>query len=480
MRILEPNSFKKNVLKLATGTLISQIITLLSAPIITRIYGAQNFGIMLIFTSISAIFIPVINMRYELSIILPRKKSEASNLFILSVFIAIFFSFLLLLVIIFFGDQLFILFNINNLEPYKLLIPLTIFLAGVTSSCNYWCTRNKYFSQISIAQILTQLFVSIGGVGFGLLGHNNSITLITVGIFGQLLNLLILGGKIVFSKDLKFIFLSVNLQKVIDGAIRHKNFPKFSSLGALLNSASWQSPIIILGFFFPPTIVGFYGLGFRLIQMPMSLLGNSINQVFLQHGTQKKHEGNLGRDVEKLFMLLFSLGLIPNLILMIVGANLFELFFGTGWREAGIYVQILIPWAFLWFLSSPLSPIYSIQEQQKKELKMHSMIFFMRVISLLIGGFFGNARITILLFSIGGIVAYGYLLFQVFMITELEIKNIINKVFNEFIKSLIFVLPLLVIKLIFNNNLLLLVAGLVSFLIVAYQKYNLLKLQKYV
>jgi O-antigen/teichoic acid export membrane protein len=93
MRILEPNSFKKNVLKLVTGTLISQIITLLSAPIITRIYGAQNFGIMLIFTSISAIFIPVINMRYELSIILPRKKSEASNLFILCVFIAIFFSF---------------------------------------------------------------------------------------------------------------------------------------------------------------------------------------------------------------------------------------------------------------------------------------------------------------------------------------------------------------------------------------------------
>ena len=480
MRILEPNTFKKNVFKLATGTLISQIITLLSAPIITTIYGAQNFGIMLIFTSISAIFIPVVNMRYELSIILPRKKSESSNLFILSVFISLFFSFLLLLVILFFGDQLFILFNINNLKSYKWLIPLTIFLAGVTSSCNYWCTRNKYFSQISIAQILTQLFVSIGGVCFGLLGHNNSITLITIGILGQLLNLLLLGGKIVISKDLNFIFLSVNIRKIIDLAIRHKNFPKFSTLGALLNSASWQAPIIILGFFFPPAIVGFYGLGFRLIQMPMSLLGNSINQVFLQHGAQKKHEGNLGQDVEKLFILLFSLGLIPNLILMILGASLFELFFGIGWREAGIYVQMLVPWAFLWFLSSPLSPIYSIQEQQKMELKMHSVIFFTRVISLLIGGLYGNARIAILLFSIGGIISYGYLLLQVFKMAELELKYIVNKVFNEFIKSLIYVLPLLVIKLIFNNNLLLIFAGLISFLIVAYQKYNLLKLQKYV
>jgi O-antigen/teichoic acid export membrane protein len=86
MRILEADTLKKNVLKLASGTLISQIITLLAAPIITRLYGAENYGIVLIFTSISTIFIPLSSMRYELSIVLPRKKSEATIIFFSFIF----------------------------------------------------------------------------------------------------------------------------------------------------------------------------------------------------------------------------------------------------------------------------------------------------------------------------------------------------------------------------------------------------------
>jgi lipopolysaccharide exporter len=480
MRILEADTLKKNVLKLASGTLISQIITLLAAPIITRLYGAENYGIVLIFTSISTIFIPLSSMRYELSIVLPRKKSEATNLFILSILITLFFSVLFFLAILFLGNELLNFFNIEHLISCKWLIPIAFFLAGITSACNYWCTRLKYFSQISVAQVITQLFVTIGGVSFGFLGFNVPITLIIVGIIGQLINLIILLAKIINSNEMKFIFLSVTMQKVIDGAIRYKDFPKYSSFGALLNAASWQSPIIILAFYFPVSIVGFYGLGFRLIQMPMSLLGNAINQVFLQHGSKSKNEGNLGSDVKKLFITLFSLGLMPNLILMTIGANLFEFFFGLQWREAGVYVQILAPWAFLWFLSSPLSPVYSILEKQKKEFKMHGLIFFMRIISLIIGGLYGNARITILLFSLGGIVSYGYLLIQVFLIAEIELKNIFNYTANEFFKTLIYLVPLILIKIIFCNNLLLLSAGLIIFIIVTYKNYNKLKSQEYV
>ncbi|MHA8053754.1 oligosaccharide flippase family protein [Aquirufa sp. OSTEICH-129A] len=480
MQILESEAFKKNVVKLASGTFISQIITLLAAPIITRLYGAENYGIVLIFTSISTIFIPLASMRYELSIVLPRKKSEATNLLILSIVITLFFSVLFFLVILFLGNELFAFFNIKNLIPYKWLIPITFFLAGITSSCNYWCTRFKYFSHISVAQIITQLVVTIGGISIGFLGFNVSITLIVVGIIGQLINLIILLSKIINLNEIKFMFFSVKFKNLIEGAIRYKDFPKYSSLGALLNTASWQSPIIILAFYFPVSIVGFYGLGFRLIQMPMSLLGNAINQVFLQHGSKSKHEGNLGSDIEKLFIILFSLGLMPSLILMTLGANLFELFFGLQWREAGVYVQILAPWAFLWFLSSPLSPVYSILEKQKKELKMHGLIFFMRIISLLLGGLCGNARVAILLFSLGGIVAYAYLLLQVFLISKIDLKILFRKIFYENFKTFFYVLPLIVLKFFFNNDPLLLGSGFLIFVIVSYQKYNDLKNQKYV
>jgi O-antigen/teichoic acid export membrane protein len=447
---------------------------------ITRLYGAANFGLVVVFSSLSAIIIPIAAMRYELSIILPKKKTEAANLFILSILIVVFFSIFVFLIVLFFGNELFVLLDINQLLYFKWLIPLVILIAGVTGSCNYWCTRNKYFSQISLSQIITQIFVTICGVSFALFGFNTAITLIMVTIVGQLINLIVLVTKMIYVNDLKFIILTAKSHKLIDGAIRYINFPKYSSVGALLNAASWQSPIVILALFFPVSVVGFYGLGLRLIQMPMSILGNSINQVFLQHGTSKKQEGNLSSEVEKLFILLFNLGLVPTLVLMIVGAELFEFIFGLEWREAGIYVQILSPWAFLWFLSSPLSSIYAIQEQQKKELKMHSLILFMRVISLLIGGYFGNARVSILLFALGGVVAYSYLLLQIFHMSELEPKNILKKIYFELFKDLIFVLPLLFIQVFFNNIILLISSSLILLIIVASQKYRKLKFQEYV
>jgi lipopolysaccharide exporter len=480
MRIGGSDSFSKNVIKLASGTLISQLVALLAAPIITRLYGAENFGTVVIFSSISAVFIPIAGLRYELSIVLPPKKTEAANLFVLSIIIVLFFSILVFLTILFFGNKLFNLLDINQLLDFKWLIPLVILIVGVTASCNYWCTRHKYFSQISLSQIITQIFVTICGVSFGFFGFNTAITLIIVAIVGQLINLIVLVTKMINVNDVKYIITTVKSHKLIDGAIRYINFPKYSSVGALLNAASWQSPIILLAFFFPVSIVGFYGLGFRLIQMPMSLFGNAINQVFLQHGTSKNHEGNLSSGVEKLFILLFNLGLMPSLILMIVGADLFEFIFGLEWREAGIYVQILSPWAFLWFLSSPLSPVYSIKEQQKKELKMHSVIFFIRVISLLIGGYFGNARVSIFLFSLGGVVAYGYLLLQVFRMAELDPKDIFKKIYVELFKDLMLLLPLIFFIIFFNNIILSTSASLILLIIVAIQKHRKLKFQKYV
>jgi lipopolysaccharide exporter len=480
MRIDVSNAFRKNVIKLASGTLISQLIALLAAPIITRLYGAENFGVVLIFSSISAIFIPIAGLRYELSIVLPIKKIEAANLFVLSILIVLFFSILVFLITLFFGNELFTLLDINQLLYFKWFIPLVILIAGVTASCNYWCTRNKYFSQISLSQIITQIFVTICGVSFGFLGYNVAITLVIVAIVGQLINLIVLVTKMINVNDVKFIITTVKSHKLIDGAIRYINFPKYSSVGALLNAASWQSPIILLAFFFPVSIVGFYGLGFRLIQMPMLLFGNAINQVFLQHGTINKHDGNLSGEVEKLFISLFNLGLMPSLVLMVVGADLFEFIFGLEWREAGIYVQILSPWAFLWFLSSPLSPIYAIQEKQKQELKMHSLIFFTRVVSLLIGGYIGNARVSIFLFTLGGVVAYGYFLLQVFRMAELDPKDIFKKIYVELFKDLVLLLPLIFFITFFNNIILSSSASLILLIIVAIRKYRKLKFQKYV
>ena len=67
------SSFAADVLKLVTGTAITQVITILAAPVITRLYGPEAFGFLALFASITSILgVNRLHGAYELAIMLPK------------------------------------------------------------------------------------------------------------------------------------------------------------------------------------------------------------------------------------------------------------------------------------------------------------------------------------------------------------------------------------------------------------------------
>jgi O-antigen/teichoic acid export membrane protein len=143
--------------------------------------------------------------------------------------------------------------------------------------------------------------------------------------------------------------------------------------------------------------------------MPMSLIGSAIAQVFFQRAAEAKAEGTLADVVEPAFRRLVMLGMFPLLLLTIVGQDLFVVVLGEDWAEAGLYAQILSVWMFFWFISSPLSTLYSVLEMQESGLALNAAIFATRLLSLVIGGMVGSARLALLLFGASGALLYGYL-----------------------------------------------------------------------
>ena len=53
----------KNILTVASGAVSAQIILLLFAPIITRIFGPEVFGLQGIFLSVISILSPIVTLR---------------------------------------------------------------------------------------------------------------------------------------------------------------------------------------------------------------------------------------------------------------------------------------------------------------------------------------------------------------------------------------------------------------------------------
>lgn len=401
-------SFAFDVLKLASGTTIAQLLGILASPILTRFYAPDAFGILAVFTSITSIIGVIACLRYELAIMLPESDEEAANLLGVSLMFAVLISLLIVPIVWWGGDILAGWLNAPNLTPYLWLAPLAVLFSGVFMALNYWNSRTKRFGRLSIARVAASVSTTTAQLGAGFAGFANGGVLIGASVGGNILATSVLAGQI-WRDDRKMFLGSIRWREMIQGIKRYRKFPLYDIWSALLNTISWQLPAFLLSAFFSSTVVGYYALGFRILQLPMSLIGQSIGQVFFQRASKANLQGDLAPLVEAIFRRLVMIGIFPMFMLAIIGRDLYAVVFGANWAEAGVYTQILAVWAFFWFISSPLSTLFSVLQRQEQGLNLNLVIFFSRLGALGVGGYLGNARLSLVLFAVTGTLVYGYL-----------------------------------------------------------------------
>lgn len=407
---LKPKSeFSRNVLTLMTGTTIAQAIPIAISPILTRIYTPENFGVFALFVAISTIISVIATGRYEMAIMLPSKESDAVNIVALSFLIAGFISLFFLFVIVFFNTELTKILNTPEISSWLYFIPLTIFLTGVYQSLNFWFNRKKMYQVLATNKVIQSStsagsHLGLGFSGFGIAG------LIVGTIIGQLIATFLVAKKI-FKNNPK-ILASVNIKKIIVLAKKYKNFPKFNTPHALMNSASSNMPVFIISYFFNNASTGFFALASRVLLAPMGLFTYSFGQVFLQRLTYNKNKKeNEEQFFNNTLFKLLGYSFFPFLLFFIFSPSIFGLIFGKNWIVAGEYAQILVPMLYLTFTGSILSNVVIVYNQQKKALNIEFLNISMKFFSLLIGGIVESIELGLVLYTFSGVCITMYRLF---------------------------------------------------------------------
>lgn len=424
------SSFVSDVLKLVGGTAFAQALAVSASPILTRLYDPEAFGVAALFTAIIGVIGGVACLRYHMAIMLPKRDEEAANLLGLSLFLAAFMSILLIPIIWVCQEPMLRLLNAPDLAPFIWLASPAVFLSGAFLALNYWNSRTKRYSRLSIARINASICSTGTQIGAGIAGYPTGGSIIGAGIIGSAVSTVVLGGQI-WRDDNKIFRDGIRFDGMRDGLGRYRKFPLIDTISTLLNAVSWQIPVFLLSAFFSASVVGLYALCTRVLQLPMSFIGSSISQVFFQRAAEAKAEGTLPSLVENVFKVLVVLGLFPMLMLTLMGQNLFVIIFGIAWSEAGVYAQILGLWTFLWFISSPLSTIYIVLEKQEFGLKYNLANIVTRFISIGIGGWLGDPRISIFLFAISGLFVYSYLLQAILRFSGVSITKAMRIVFSN-------------------------------------------------
>lgn len=455
-------SFVSDVLTLAGGTTFAQILTILAAPVLTRLYGPEDFGVWALYMSITSIISIIACLRYDYSIMLPESEEEAVNLLGLSFLAALAVTGLTIPFIWYFQTWIVDLLNAPQIGTYLWLVPPFVFVNGVFLALNQWNSRTKLFKRLSFARVFSSVSTTATQITLGIVEKPVTATgLIGGSLAGQSVATFVLGGQI-WRDDRHLIKKSLGWKKIYEGAIRHRKLPLIDIWSALMNSISWQLPAFLLSAFFTPAVVGFYSLGFRLLQLPMSFIGGSISQVFYQRASRAISEGTLSTLVEGVFRMLVLIGMFPILILTIVGSDVFTVIFGSAWTEAGVYAQILSLWAFVWFISSPLTTIYLVVEELHFGFNYNLFNLTTRFLSLTIGGLLGSARIALALFSISGIVVYGYLCLKMMYYSGVKTSRALKIVFSNLVLFIPAGAVLVALKIAgINQALLVVISGLI-------------------
>jgi len=278
---------------------------------------------------------------------------------------------------------------------------------GVFQALNYWNSRLRHFGSLSISRVAASLTTSFMPMVLSTLGRSDAGGLIWSWMTGSTVFTLTLAGQ-VWRTSKEIFRKSLHIERMLVSLKRYRKFPLVDSWSGFINSTSWQLPSLFLAFFFSDTVVGYFSMASRIILLPMSLIGNAIAQVFFQRTTSQRQEPHqMAHTAEAVFRILVAISWLPSFALTILGKDLFIVIFGETWAEAGIYVEILGMWMFFLFISSPMSTLVLTRERQEQGLVMNTLIFGSRLVSLVIGGLFGNPFLAMALWSFTGIIVYG-------------------------------------------------------------------------
>ncbi len=355
IQFISTSSLYKGVLILGFGTVMAQLVGILSMPIITRLYTPSDLGVLAVYSSILAIIGAGATLRYEFAFPLPKEDSDAINLFGLCLILLIITT-TLLAAGLFLGSEIVTSYygDYAVIKPYLwFLIPGFIGL-GFYTILNYWAVRKRDYKRITYTTINRGFGSSITTVSLGLLSFG-PIGLIIGYIISQVAGIGTL-ARIMWKKDRENL-KKISLNRIQQVTLTYKSFPIFNLPASIVNTISLQVPSLMFLFIYDARIAGLYALANIVVITPGSVISGSMAQAYfgeVSRMVREKSQGLLSlyiNTLKHLTVIAIPLIGIPSLCAPFV----FGLIFGEAWTEAGWYCWPLGLMVISGFAVSPTS-----------------------------------------------------------------------------------------------------------------------------
>lgn len=334
-------SFGHNVLVMFVGTALGQLGPVLAAPILTRLYTPEMFGIQGAFTAALFIAAVVAALRYEMAIPLTKTEDDVANMIALCFLALIGMTSFFSLLLWFFEPTRFAWASLGTIEPYRWWFPLGFLALGTYQILVYVATQQNDFKTIAATKLYQGVAGPLSQILMGL-AHFGAIGLIIGFVIGQSMGTSQFIRRLIIQQWAKM--RAVNWQSIRALAVRYKNFPLLSSWAGLISAAGSGTMLALaLPALYSSTVAGYVFLTDRVIGRPLLMISTSILQVYV--GETAKIATTNPAAVRRRFLQLLTVqtGIVSFWLLAVNLAAVwfFPLVFGAEWIEAVPYLQVL-------------------------------------------------------------------------------------------------------------------------------------------
>lgn len=434
-RLLPRNRFARGVGVLAGGNGGAQLLAVLAAPILARLYTPEDFGLLAVYAGLLSVCLVTSCLRYELAIPLPDCDREAAAIASLCLGIVVAMTLATGSVALTWNREIALLLGTPLLADYLWLLPVGVLLGGFYQIFSYWSVRTRQFPAVAatkIKQSLAMIAIQLCGFKVGPLAL----------LGGQAAGHAVGGVTLARCALKRGDFKEVTAQGASRAATRYRQFPFFSAPASLFNTTGAQLPPILFAALFSPAAAGCYALANRVLAVPISVLGSAIGSVFLSNAADAFREGTLGVLVAGTHRKLAHIAMPPMMIVVVAGPDLFAAVFGEQWREAGKLARLMAPWLYMVFVTSPFSTVFSVMEKQQRDVVFQVALMVVRAASIIVGAYSGGLYLTVALFSFSSTLCWVVFLFWISLSSGTTWATIASASAGSFLWGSCIVLPL--------------------------------------
>ena len=245
-------------------------------------------------------------------------------------------------------------------KRFKAIFCVFVFFSGICEILRLYFLRKKQFKAISSRTVIISLTTVVLNLFCGYLFYSNKVLISSTTIAQSVAFLLFIFLFIrLYGKTIKQVKIK-SFKNIIK---KYWQFPTFMMTGKLLNSLTYNVPILVLSGYYSMSELGQYAFVNKIVNVPFAVIISALTQTFLQKFINTSEKQRLKIYV-KTTGILFCIILLPAIICVIFAPVLFRTIFGITWEPAAIIAQILAPMLIIRFALTPVEGAAIIAQEK--------------------------------------------------------------------------------------------------------------------